>query len=164
MESAKLSNHELTNNEDSYSGTINSQGSGPKLNLINQKLSSEPRKSNMRNNQNKRVRQIEVKFEQAFVSDQPDSAGLPAKTDSDSKRETLMNRNTKKGPGKKRSCSDSRQRRLEKNRQSAKDSRKRKKEYIEKIEQQVESLQLENKRLKTLNANLKERQKLQNYS
>lgn len=60
---------------------------------------------------------------------------LPEKPDLETKRETMMNRNSKKGPGKtKRSCSDSRQRRLEKNRQSAKDSRKRKKEYIEKIE------------------------------
>lgn len=58
------------------------------------------------------------------------------------------------------SRSDSRQRRLEKNRLSARESRKRKKNYIEMIEKQKDLLYDSNKRLLTENQNLREKQKI----
>ena len=42
-------------------------------------------------------------------------------------------------------------RRLEKNRQSARESRKRKKTYIEQMEGKIEMLQSDNVRLRTIN-------------
>ena len=65
-----------------------------------------------------------------------------------------------KQPRQKRSKSDSRQRRLEKNRQSARESRKRKKTYIEALELKIEAVQAENVRLRTQNQNLRERRKI----
>ena len=58
------------------------------------------------------------------------------------------------------SRSDSRQRRLEKNRLSARESRKRKKNYIEMLEKQKDILAEQNKRLICDNQSLRERQKV----
>jgi len=54
----------------------------------------------------------------------------------------------------------SKKRRLEKNRISAKQSRVRKKHYQEELERQLDVLRAENLRLRTLNQNYAERQRL----
>jgi uncharacterized protein YlxW (UPF0749 family) len=59
---------------------------------------------------------------------------------------------------------DSRQRRLEKNRESARESRKRKKGYISSLEQKVAGLESEVNRLRNLVQNFKEREKLSYFS
>ena len=67
-----------------------------------------------------------------------------------------------KGTRKKRggASTDSKQRRLEKNRISARESRKRKKNYIESVEQRMEHLERENSRLHHLIENMREKQKI----
>ncbi len=67
---------------------------------------------------------------------------------------------TAKQPRQKLSRSDSKQRRLEKNRQSARESRKRKKTYIEALELRLESEKSQNLKLRTQNQNLRDRQKI----
>ena len=59
---------------------------------------------------------------------------------------------------------DSRQRRLEKNRESARESRKRKKNYIFSLESKVDSLESEVNRLRTIIQNQKEKEKLSYFS
>ena len=59
---------------------------------------------------------------------------------------------------------DSRQRRLEKNRESARESRKRKKNYISSLEAKMAGLEAENNRLRNVLQNYKEREKLSHFS
>ena len=59
---------------------------------------------------------------------------------------------------------DSRQRRLEKNRESARESRKRKKNYITTLEAKVKTLESELNRLRLVIQNQKEKEKLSYYS
>ncbi len=59
---------------------------------------------------------------------------------------------------------DSRQRRLEKNRESARESRKRKKNYISSLESKLAGLESEVNRLRNVVQNYKEREKLSYFS
>ncbi len=73
-------------------------------------------------------------------------------------------RRTRGGTGGTGTQIDSRTRRLEKNRESARESRKRKKNYISSLEQKVASLESEVNRLRNIVQNYKEREKLTYFS